>query len=136
MVMQEIATIIRRDLKITVILINNGCYVIDELILNGEQQCFEKRLLTFNTFLNTVGPFNILQNWDYASLVDIFADGNPNSSGVRVTTANDLNEALVHRKENLGLSLIECVAAKEDCSLKLLEWGPRVAHSNMNHAGN
>ena len=38
MVMQELATIIRRDFKVTAILINNGCYVIDELILDGEKQ--------------------------------------------------------------------------------------------------
>ena len=83
-----------------------------------------------------VGPFNLIQNWDYASLVEIFADGNPNASGIRVTNAKDLKEALVRRKENMGLSLIECVVAKEDCSLKLLEWGPRVAHSNMHPVGN
>lgn len=78
-----------------------------------------------------LGSFNDVQNWDYAGLVGALNGESGGGMGVRVSTSSALATALEKAQSHDGPALIECLIASDDCSLKLLEWGQRVARSNM-----
>ncbi len=107
---QEISTMIRYGLNPIIFLINNGGYTIEVEIHDG--------------------PYNNIKNWDYAGLVDVFNAGDGNGWSARVRTEgelqNNINKALSHD----GLSLIEVMIDRDDCSKELLEWGSRVSANN------
>lgn len=107
---QEVSTMIRYGVKPIIFLINNGGYTIEVEIHDG--------------------PYNTIKNWDYAALVDAFAAGEGNASSCRVTTAAQLDAAIGAALAHDGLSLIEVVIDRDDCSDKLLEWGRHVARNN------
>ena len=79
----------------------------------------------------TAGSFNDVQNWDYAGVVEAFNGDTGAGVGTRVNSSWALDIALERARSHDGLTLIECEMARDDCSLKLLEWGQRVARSNM-----
>lgn len=108
---QEVSTIIRYELDPIIFLLNNGGYTIEVEIHDG--------------------PYNNIQNWDYAGLVDVFNHGGGNGWSTRVTTEGELQSAiktaLAHKG---GPSFIEVMLDRDDCSKELLEWGSRVAANN------
>ncbi len=108
---QEVSTIIRYELDPIIFLLNNGGYTIEVEIHDG--------------------PYNSIQNWDYAGLVDVFNAGGGNGWSTRVTTEGELQKAiktaLTHKG---GPSFIEVMLDRDDCSKELLEWGSRVASNN------
>jgi len=107
---QEISTMIRQGADPVIFLINNRGYTIEVEIHDG--------------------PYNDIQNWDYAGLPAIFSKGGGNAFGVRVSTAGELAEAIARAADFNGLALIECELDRDDCTSELLEWGSRVAASN------
>jgi TPP-dependent 2-oxoacid decarboxylase len=107
---QELSTMIRYGLNPIIFLINNGGYTIEVEIHDG--------------------PYNNIKNWDYAGLVDVFNAGDGNGFGVRVRTEGELDEAVKKALSHVGLSLIEVVIDRDDCSKELLEWGSRVSANN------
>ena len=126
--MQEISTMIRFKLKVTVIVVNNNGYVSDRCILDGSYCPY---ILMLCRIIPCIGSFNDVQNWDYAGLVGALNGESGGGMGVRVGTLPALDVALEKARSQDGFSLIECLIARDDCSLKLLEWGQRVARSNM-----
>jgi len=89
MTAQEVSTMIRYRLRPIIFLINNGGYTIEVEIHDG--------------------PYNVITNWDYAGLVDVFNAGDGNGWSTRVTTQNQLDQAIAHALGHDGLSLIEVV---------------------------
>lgn len=110
MTAQEISTIIRYGLKPIILVMNNGGYTIEVEIHDG--------------------PYNPIKNWNYADLAKVFNAGDGNGWGCRVTTEGEAEEALQKALNHDGLSLIEVVIDRDDCSKDLLEWGARVAANN------
>jgi TPP-dependent 2-oxoacid decarboxylase len=107
MAAQEVSTMIRYGLKPIIFLINNGGYTIEVEIHDG--------------------PYNVIKNWDYAGLVDVFNAGEGKGRGTRVATQNQLDAAIAQALDHDGLSLIEVIIDRDDCSKDLLEWGRHVA---------
>ncbi len=101
---------IRYGLNPIIFLINNGGYTIEVEIHDG--------------------PYNDIKNWDYAGLVDVFNAGEGNGFGVRVRTEGELDEAVKKALSHDGLSLIEVIIDRDDCSKELLEWGSSVSANN------
>lgn len=93
-----------------IFLINNGGYTIEVEIHDG--------------------PYNTINNWNYAHLVEAFNGPAGRGQGCRVTTAGELDAAIAAALEHEGLSLIEVQIDKDDCSKNLLEWGSHVAKNN------
>ena len=111
MTVQELSTIIRQKVKATILVLNNKGYTIEVEIHDG--------------------PYNDIQNWDYAGLVKVFNGGSNQGLGLTVDTPAGLVEALRAADANLGLTLIECVLSRDDCTSELLLWGSNVATANM-----
>jgi TPP-dependent 2-oxoacid decarboxylase len=110
MTAQEISTIIRYGLKPIIFVLNNGGYTIEVEIHDG--------------------PYNTIKNWNYADLVQVFNAGDGHAWGCRVTTEGGAAAAIQKALSHDGLSLIEVVLDRDDCSKDLLEWGARVAANN------
>jgi len=110
MTAQELSTMIRYGLKPIVFIMNNGGYTIEVEIHDG--------------------PYNVIKNWDYAALVPAFNGGDGNGWSCRVRTEGEAQDAIDKALAHDGLSVIEAVIDKDDCSRDLLEWGTRVCASN------
>ncbi|EHH67745.1 alpha-keto acid decarboxylase family protein [Gluconobacter morbifer] len=113
---QEVAQMVRYELPVIIFLVNNYGYVIEIKIHDG--------------------PYNYIQNWDYAALVKCFnggvgGEGGGHGLGLHATTGEELAEAIQKAKKNTrGPTLIECKLDREDCTKMLVEWGKRVAAAN------
>lgn len=107
---QEISTLIRYNLNPIIFLINNGGYTIEVEIHDG--------------------PYNNIQNWNYADLVNVFNGESGNGISFKVNTEGELQKAINKSLKHNGLSLIEVIIDRDDCSKELLEWGTRVASNN------
>ena len=107
---QEVSTMLRYDAKPIIFLINNGGYTIEVEIHDG--------------------PYNTINNWKYSQLVEVFNGETGKGWGCRVTTESELDAALSTALDHDGLSLIEVVIDRDDCSKNLLEWGGHVAKNN------
>jgi len=110
MTAQEVSTMIRYGLKPIIFVMNNGGYTIEVEIHDG--------------------PYNVINDWNYADLVQVFNAKGGKGWGCRVTTEGEVEDAIKQALGHDGLSLIEVVLDKDDCSKDLLEWGARVAASN------
>ncbi|PZO47508.1 MAG: pyruvate decarboxylase [Phormidesmis priestleyi] len=111
---QAVSTMIRYGLNPIIFLINNGGYTIEVEIHEG--------------------PYNNIQNWDYAGLINIFNSSEGKGWGQRVTTVGELSEAIRKAESHSGLALIECVIDRDDCTQELLDLGSRVAAANSRHS--
>lgn len=112
---QEVAQMVRYQVPVIIFLVNNYGYVIEIKIHDG--------------------PYNYIQNWDYAGLMKVFngsdSQGDFHGLGLIATTGAELAAAIHKAKENTrGPTLIECRLDREDCSDMLVQWGKRVASAN------
>ncbi|DBA80991.1 TPA: Pyruvate decarboxylase 3 [Trebouxia sp. C0005] len=108
---QDVSTMIRYRLNPVIFLINNGGYTIEVEIHDG--------------------PYNTIQNWDYAGLVQCFDNHQGNVFSTKARTEEQLKEAIEQAHKNDDkLCFIECFTHRDDCSKELLEWGSRVASAN------
>jgi indolepyruvate decarboxylase len=107
---QELSTIIRQRVKATVLLLNNKGYTIEVEIHDG--------------------PYNDIQNWNYAALIDVFNGDDGNGIGLKAGTSQELADALATANQHDGLTFIECMLSRDDCTSDLLLWGSHVASAN------
>ncbi len=117
---QEVAQMIRYEVPVIIFLINNFGYVIEIKIHDG--------------------PYNYIQNWNYAKLMDAFNGGTGaedgslrggKALGLTATTGAELKAAIAEaQKHTRGPTLIECRLDRADCSKELVEWGKQVAKAN------
>lgn len=110
MTAQEVSTMIRYGLKPIIFVLNNGGYTIEVEIHDG--------------------PYNIINSWNYADLVSVFNAAGGKGWGCRVATEGEAEDAIKQALGRDGLSLIEVMLDKDDCSKDLLEWGARVSANN------
>ncbi|WP_310620080.1 thiamine pyrophosphate-binding protein [Flexibacterium corallicola] len=107
---QELSTMIRYELNPIIFLVNNGGYTIEVEIHDGS--------------------YNVIKNWNYAKLVDVFSAEDGQGLGMTVTSLGELDTAIQTALNNCGVSLIEVVVDRHDCSEKLSQWGAYVAKNN------
>jgi len=107
---QEVSTMIRCGVTATIFLFNNRGYTIEVEIHDG--------------------PYNVIKNWDYAGLMNVFNAGEGNGLGLRAATGGELAVAISRASAHDGVTLIECCLDRDDCTAELLEWGSRVAAAN------
>lgn len=108
---QEVSQMVRFNLPITIILINNRGYTIEVEIHDGS--------------------YNKIKNWNYALLVQAFNGEDGNAKGLTAKTAGELQDAIKAAEENTkGPTLIECSIDQDDCSRELITWGHFVAAAN------
>ena len=81
---QEISTMIRYGARPIVFLINNGGYTIETEIHDG--------------------PYNTINNWDYARLVDVFNGDEGKGWGCSAATEGELDAAIAQALDHDGLS--------------------------------
>jgi pyruvate decarboxylase len=110
MTAQEVSTMIRYGLKPIIFVMNNCGYTIEVEIHDG--------------------PYNVINHWNYADLVKAFNAADGKGWGCRVATEGEAEDAIKKALSHDGLSLIEVMLDKDDCSKDLLEWGARVAANN------
>ncbi|MDL5052337.1 thiamine pyrophosphate-dependent enzyme [Oscillatoria laete-virens NRMC-F 0139] len=75
---QEVSTMIRYGANPIIFLLNNRGYTIEVEIHDG--------------------PYNVIKNWDYAGLVDVFNAGEGNGLGLKATTSAELATAIDRAK--------------------------------------
>lgn len=109
MTAQEVSTILRYNYTGVIFLMNNGAYTIEVMIHDG--------------------PYNTLQNWNYAAMVETLKGQSPILSQV-VRTEKELVAALKKSKTFKGLTFIEVILDRTDCNKALLGWGTAVADYN------
>ena len=109
MTAQEVSTILRYNCSGIIFLMNNGAYSIEVMIHDG--------------------PYNTLQNWNYAAMAESLKGQSPILTFV-VRTEGELVAALGKTKTFQGLTFIEVILDRTDCNKALLGWGTAVADYN------
>jgi indolepyruvate decarboxylase len=109
MTAQEVSTILRYNYSGIIFLLNNGAYTIEVMIHDG--------------------PYNTLQNWNYAAMAESLKGQSPILSQV-VRTEKELVATLKKSKSFKGLTFIEVILDRTDCNKALLGWGTAVADYN------
>ena len=112
MTAQEVSQMVRYNIPILIVLMNNRGYTIEVEIHDG--------------------IYNRIKNWEYAKLVEAFnsTDGG-HALGIKVATAGELASALEKAKRHTsGPTLVECTIHQDDCSKELITWGHFVAAAN------
>ncbi|XP_043715612.1 pyruvate decarboxylase 1-like [Telopea speciosissima] len=109
---QDVSTMLRCGQNSIIFLINNGGYTIEVEIHDG--------------------PYNVIKNWNYTSLVDAIDNGEGKCWTTKVRYEDELVEAIktVRGPKKDTLCFIEVIVHKDDTSKELLEWGSRVAAAN------
>lgn len=108
---QEVSQMVRFNLPITILLINNRGYTIEVEIHDGS--------------------YNKIKNWNYALLMQAFNSTDGNGISFVANTAGELKEAIIAANNHkAGPALIECTIHQDDCSKELITWGHYVAAAN------
>jgi pyruvate decarboxylase len=107
---QEVSTMIKHRVKCLIFLMNNRGYTIEVQIHDG--------------------PYNDIKNWDYAGLMEVFNAGEGDALGIKVQSGGELREAIGKAEKHSGVTLIEVVIDRDDCTAALLEFGSKVASAN------
>lgn len=101
---QEVSQMVRFNLPITILLINNRGYTIEVEIHDGS--------------------YNKIKNWDYAMLMHAFNSTDGKGISFVANTAGELKDAIAKANEHKdGPALIECSIHQDDCSKELITWG-------------
>jgi len=107
---QEVSTMIRYNVNITIFLINNGSYSIEVQIHDN--------------------IYNVIKNWHYADLVNVFNASDGKGWGCTVKTEEELKKAIEKSNMHPALSFIEVMIDRDDVNKSLLKWGTAVSMNN------
>lgn len=107
---QEVSTMIRYNVPLTIFLINNGSYSIEVQIHDN--------------------VYNVIKNWDYAGLVNVFNAADGKGWSCTVKTESELQAAIEKANKHKGVSFIEVMIDRDDVNKSLLKWGTAVAMNN------
>jgi len=116
MTAQEISTMLRHDFKPIIFVVNNFGYTIERVILGPNS------------------AYNEIQNWNYAGLPSVFAEGQE-VAGYRVSTEEELERALEEIESNNRFTLVELVMKKLDAPAGLQRMGPMIAEYDFGERG-
>lgn len=100
----ELSTLVRRNARAIVIVLNNGGYGTERLLHPGEYK------------------FNDIHNWNYHKLPEVLGGG----VGYEVRTEGEFDAALNTSWKGTGPSVIHVHLPKDDCSLALTRLGERM----------
>ncbi|CAI9090987.1 OLC1v1025896C1 [Oldenlandia corymbosa var. corymbosa] len=105
MTAQDVSTMIRNGQKNIIFLINNGGYTMEVGIHDG--------------------PYNVIKNWNYTTLVDAFCNGDGNCWTAKVRTEEELIKAIevATGEKKDYLCFLEVFAHRCDTSRELLQFG-------------
>ena len=92
---QELSTVLRLDLAVTVVVVDNDGYTVERAIHGADE------------------PYNDIARWDWTALPAAFAPGG-NGAAHRAATAQQLAAALEAAAAATGLSLIQAVVPRMD----------------------
>jgi indolepyruvate decarboxylase len=106
---QEVSTFLRYNYSGVIFLMNNGAYTIEVMIHDG--------------------PYNTLQSWNYAAMVETLKGQSTILSKV-VRTEGELVAVMEKAETFQGLTFIEVILDRTDCNKALLGWGTAVADYN------
>jgi TPP-dependent 2-oxoacid decarboxylase len=109
MTAQEVSTILRYNCSGIIYLLNNGAYTIEVMIHDG--------------------PYNTIQNWNYAAMAETLK-GQATILSQVVRTEGELVAAMEKAETFQGLTFIEVILERTDCNKALLGWGTAVADYN------
>eukprot|EP00884_Botryococcus_braunii_P000294 jgi/Botrbrau1/10265/Bobra.0140s0019.1 len=108
MTAQEVATSVKAGLNVIVLLINNGCYTIEEELHKG--------------------PYNFIPVWDYTAFARAVAGPKPIFTAKIKDTEELVKAFKAVREEHVDkVCFLEVVTDAADCSYEILEWGARLA---------
>src|SRR5260221_3807427 len=82
MTAQEVSTMIRHNTRPIIILVNNRGYIIEDAIHQG--------------------PYNKINNWDYAGLRNVWTNGEGKGLGLHASTAGEMKAALARAMTHDG----------------------------------
>jgi len=116
MTAQEVSTILRHGGKPIIFVINNRGYTIERVIRGPE------------------AAYNDIQNWQYAKLAEIFADGQA-VRGTCVRSEAELERALEEAEGGGEFTVIELMMEKLDAPEGLKRMGPQVAAFDFGERG-
>ncbi len=111
---QELANMVKYDIKPVVIVLNNSGYTIERLLSN-----------------NPDDPFNDITKWNYAKVPEVFCD---NFEYFKITTSNELYEALsgINTAKNRKFTYIEIITDKMDIPKILVKAGDCIKENAKN----
>jgi indolepyruvate decarboxylase len=112
MTAQELSTILRRNLRPIIFLINNNGYTIERLILGSGSS------------------YNDINQWRYADAASFF-DTQDQAIAYRVRTEDELEDALAAVRDREALVLIELVMSRLDAPRPLVNFAERCAEFNF-----
>ncbi|KAK7734219.1 hypothetical protein SLS53_007867 [Cytospora paraplurivora] len=108
---QEVSQMVRFNLEVIILLVNNRGYTIEVEIHDGS--------------------YNKIKNWNYALLMQAFNDTDGKGVSFQANTAGELKDAIAAAQAHKGgPALIECAIHQDDCSKELITWGHYVAAAN------
>jgi indolepyruvate decarboxylase len=116
MTVQEVSTILRHGLKPIIFLINNRGYTIERVILGPN------------------AAYNDIQNWRYAEVPGVLADGHPVRE-FKVQSESELERILEEAGEAEEFTIIELMMGKLDAPYGLQRMGPMVAAFDFGERG-
>jgi pyruvate decarboxylase len=96
MTAQELSTMIRRHVNITIFLLNNNGYTIEVQIHDN--------------------AYNDIQNWKYAELVNVFRNEGDSCMSCKVSTSKQLADVLKKCHSFKGVKFIEVILGRDDCT--------------------
>ena len=109
---QDLSTMIRYKCNPVIFLLNNGNYLVENLIGNGRE-------------------FNDIQPWKYSELVNVFGGSTKTAWGVRVEKETELELALKKAKKNhRKLAFIEVILPKCDAPRSMIAASASMAKVN------
>ena len=117
MTAQELSTIIRYGFSPIIFILNNGGYTVEVEIHDG--------------------PYNVINNWDYFKLAEVFDPERVRSCGTQVRTEAEM-VAAIEKASSVEMVnrciVIEVILDKDDCSRELLEFGARLSFQANSHS--
>jgi indolepyruvate decarboxylase len=88
---QEISTMVKEQRNIVIFVLNNNVYAVEQILLNPAP---------FKNPNANYEAANILQRWDYGSLLNGFSNNNPNAMYADVHTVSDFMSAMTSIRNN------------------------------------
>ena len=107
---QELTTMIKLELNVTIIVLNNSSYNIEEQIHQG--------------------PYNQLVRWKYADFVEVVKGNSVKAAGFFVDSKKALRNTLKNSNILQGVCLLDCILDPEDCTQELRVWGELISEYN------
>jgi alpha-keto-acid decarboxylase len=113
MTVQELSTLIHKDVNATVLVVDNDGYTVERAIHGPEEE------------------YNDIARWDWGQLLRAFAPGSTRVASERVSDSAALAQALAGSRERPGVTLIQAVLPRMDVPQLLAMIAREAARANQ-----